>query len=113
MALTGSLHNQICYATSLDAANTYFASIPVSINVLSDGTVAKAGYFFIAGQWKFKSSVFASNGAETVLFSTVQNTDFFPACDPLESFNDGVIIGGGLLLAVLTAVIYGIISKAR
>lgn len=111
MALTGSLHSNTCYLSASDARDAYFSSLNPFV------TAGVPGYFtdfaLVAGVWKMRTYEIDGAGNKLFLYSTQAVYPAFPVCDPLTGFNDGLYVGGMLLLAVISAVIFGIISKAK
>ncbi len=110
MALTGSLFGSVCYADLPSATDAFFAS-QSTFTYQSGSHIFQVSYQSISGVWSVVTTEISS--VPNVVVSTVQALQpSLSSCDPLSGWNDGLLFGSLLLVAVVSATVYGIISRA-
>jgi hypothetical protein len=113
MAATGSYHNGKCFADSASAQDAFFSSQPA---ISTPGATSYVNMYGknAGGAWVFNQYEVDSVGAWTLRSSTAAATPVFAACDPIEGFTDGMLIGWGIATAmVLVAALKRIQDGAR
>jgi hypothetical protein len=101
MAMTGALYGGKCYASAAVAMHSYMSVAPLSS--LPGATPYVTQYVYETGTWRQKQYSVATNGLWTLKSNVAVATPSFPLCDPAESFNDGVLIGWGIAIAMIAA----------
>jgi len=97
----GALLGTVCYPSQTDAANVFFTEGGA---FFTSGAVSYQSWFELVGAvWTLKRQSIASDGAITNLTSSVATVPAFPVCDPVEPFNDGVLVGWGIATAMVMA----------
>lgn len=100
----GAAFGQVCYSSLPLAEDAYFQAVaPV---VLPSGVTVS--YQTFAGVW-MRVEVKA-NG---VVSATVAPLPTLAPCDSMMGFNDGLFLSSAFIVALVSASIYGIISKAK
>lgn len=102
--MIGAIYGNTCYPSLTLAQDAYFQSIaPI---VLPSGSTIS--YQQILNVW---------NRVEVKQNGTISNTvAALPAlstCDTMQGFNDGMTVGAALVVALVSAAIYGIVARAR
>jgi len=100
MSASGFLFNTRCHTSLPDATAAYWAGIPGSTQAGSPSYATQV--VFDGSQWLIKTFSISSGGY-ALQSSVVAPQPTFPTCDPMESFKDGMEIGGGVGLAILFA----------
>lgn len=100
MALTGAIHGQKCYPSQGEALDAYYSQLapaqtPGATSYVLE-YVKSAG-----GVWQLKSYSVSSTGVWTTRSTTNAPVVTFPACDPSQSFVDGVTVGWGIATAMI------------
>lgn len=110
--ISQTLVSNTCYSTVADADTAFYSSkLPITFqNATSTITVE---YVQLAGVWNIRKTTVSAAGVTTVNYTKPVTAPVFPSCDTLQGFNDGLLISSGLTLACVTAVIFGIIARAR
>ena len=110
MALTGTLFREVCYSSAAGAEDAYFTAQPIG------NTAGSTSYMNIfqevGGVWKLTGYSINSSGVWTQRFSTNASVPQLPACDPAQSFLDGMEIGWGVVAAMAAAVAIIFIRKS-
>jgi hypothetical protein len=100
MALTGSLYQRVCYSSSADAVTAYFGDQPAYQTV---GTTSYLNMFVNqTGVWKIVQYSISATGVYTTRSTTNATVPTFPTCDPAQGYLDGMTIGWGITLAMVT-----------
>lgn len=102
MPASGFLFNTRCHVSLTDATAAYWSGIPGATQPGSPSYVTQV--VFDGSQWLLKTFSVSTGGA-SLLSSVVAPQPSFPACDPMESFKDGMELGTGVGLAILFAFI--------
>lgn len=98
-----------CYSSNSDAADAFFTSQGVGYTA---GSTSYLGWFEKNGAtWQIKRQSIASGGVITNLTTSNATVPTFPACNVIDNFNDGLLLGWGVAAAMLAA--YGIKFLAR
>lgn len=111
MAVTASLVNNTCHPTVAVAVNSYFSSLPVSIQVGSPDSYMLE-HIQIAGVWNMQKTTINNLGNPTINFTVAATVPTFPDCDMTEPFFDGMQIGWGVVAAMAGALSVIFIKKA-
>lgn len=110
MALTGSLFGTVCYADLPSATNAFFAS-QSPFTYQNGASVYQVTYQNISGVWDVVTTNISA--VPNLVVSTVQALQpSLASCDPLVGWTDGLTFGSLLLAAVVSATVFGIISRA-
>lgn len=93
----GSLYNNHCYENSQDATNAFFTA---SAPTIGPGNPA---YLYNVFQWAGDSEWYVrkQNLTTGTYVDYWASPPSFPACDPSETFVDGVIVGWGVVGALV------------
>lgn len=102
MALTGFLVGDKCYPDVTTARDIYYGSAVPTVAPGPSGSSYFGVFTKDGGGWKFFSYQVA-NGTQTLVASSTYLSRTFPACDPSEGFTDGMLVGWGVLAAMLAA----------
>lgn len=97
----GALFDNRCYPDNSSAADAYFLSVGPHFTAGSTSYLQE--YLKVGGVWKIQRYSVASNGTVTTLTQSNAPTPAFPACDPTESFFDGMTLGWGVAGAIVAA----------
>lgn len=97
----GALVNNVCYSSSGDAANAYFSALPSS--VVSGSTTYESHYSVSGGVWYLVTDTYNASMALLSSVSAVAEVPAFAACDPSQSFYDGMTLGWGVVAAMCAA----------
>ncbi|MFA6016070.1 MAG: hypothetical protein WC742_13470 [Gallionellaceae bacterium] len=112
MALTATLFNGVCYATTADAVDAYFTSIP---SFFYTNSLTNVAYFTkTSGVW-YLSKFYQSTGGLWTPVGTplaVAFTPTFPECDATAPYIDGMAIGWGVATAMFVALAIVFIKQA-
>lgn len=97
---TGAFFAGTCYPSTDAASDAYFAQVaPVHV---AGATGYVSQFAKVGGVWELlQYSV--SGGVSTLVSETPAPVPSFAACDPMEKFNDGVVIGWGIALTMIAA----------
>ena len=108
MSATGAVLEGRCLASQGDAIDAYYSK---SAPVLSAGDPAYMSQFVKeSGGWLQKT--YSINSSVKTLISTVAApVPAFDACDPAESFFDGITVGWGIATALILASCITFIKK--
>jgi hypothetical protein len=101
MALTGATFGDTCYESQAVARDAYYSSVASAVVPGATGYVIQFEKT-VGGVWQQKSYSIASNGAWTLRSTTNAPVITFPTCDPSEPFFDGMAIGWGVVLAMVS-----------
>lgn len=98
----GALFQNVCYATNSNAADAFFMAEGVSYTA---GSTSYQSWFEknTSGVWQIKRQSISSTGVITNLTTSNATVPTFPACDPTESFFDGMTVGWGIALVMVIA----------
>lgn len=107
----GSQVGNTCFINKRDALDFYFSSALPSISNTS-GTVFQSEYSFVSGVWRIVTTKVATNGSVTIQSNVPARLPNFPFCDSSESLLDGMTVGWGLSLIVLTVYAISMIKRA-
>lgn len=101
---SGFLFAGRCFAASGDATAAYWAANPVYLTSANPvmTTVTFSGSTWVMNRY----NVAANNGTLSLVSSSQAPSLTFPPCDTSSSFNDGVLMGWGVVAAMVAA--YGI-----
>jgi len=99
MAATGALLGVQCYPSQAEALDAYYAG--QSVSQLAGSTSYINEFVKEYGVWKIKAYSVDSSGVWTARYSTNAPGITFPACDPTQSFQDGMVIGWGISTALV------------
>lgn len=102
MALTGASVGNTCYSSLPLAQDAYFQQIAPVIQ----GTTTYS-YQNIAGVWRFVTT------KNAIVTSIPAPLPALPVCDPMLGFVDGLQLAGLLTVALVVAVMAGIVSRAK
>lgn len=109
MALTGAVFAEKCFPSQAEALDAYYLQ---AAPAQTPGSTSYVNQFVKSGTvWQIKQYSVSSTGVWTTRSTTNAPVVTFPACDPVEKFNDGVTIGWGIASAMILA--YGITFIAR
>lgn len=101
MALTGAIYGDKCYPSQAEALDAYYSQVAPA---QAPGSTSYVNEFVKSGSvWQLKQYSISSTGTWTTLGTTNAPVVTFPACDPVEKFNDGVAIGWGIAGAMILA----------
>lgn len=90
-----------CYNSNSDAADAFFTSQGVGY---TSGTTSYLGWFEKnGGTWQINRQSIASNGTITNLTASTATVPTFPACNVMDNFSDGMLLGWGVAGAMLAA----------
>lgn len=103
MAMTGANFGGKCYASAQDAAHVYFSQLPLSVTNGTTAYVSRFEFSTASNSWRHKQFSVSSTGVWTQRSDTAMPTPTFPLCDPAASFLDGVLIGWGVVIAMVAA----------
>lgn len=101
--MIGATFGNTCFSSVALAQDAYFHSIAPVI-LPSGGT---ASYQFISGIWQYVVST--PPAAPVYAFAFMPALD---ACDIMQGFNDGLVLGGLLAAVSVCATLFGIVSWA-
>jgi len=100
MTAINSLYNGVCYASVSDANDAYYSSVPPAVT--AGNTTYFSQFTLYQGVWKLWTNTCVSGTCTTQGYAFTGHG--FPACDPSESFNDGMAMGwdvaGAMILAL-------------
>jgi hypothetical protein len=97
----GSLLGSVCYQTSAEALDAYYSGKEPAF---TPGAISYLSYFEkVDGDWTIIRESIETDGTVTSLSSAVAPVVTFPACDPAESFLDGMAIGWLIATAMVAA----------
>lgn len=114
MALTGFLNSNVCYSTAAAASDAYFSSLPpVSGFDPATLTTTTTSYYPLLGVWHQKQESIDAAGLIVLNFDVIATPPIFQACDPMIGYTDGLQFSGLLIVVVIAASLWGIISRAR
>ena len=106
---TGYLSEGVCWASVMEATDAHFQSIPPSSLTVSTTTITYLHSYIkqANGTWNFVKQSYSSTGSPTLNYSVAMPTLNFYACtlpnSPSESFSDGLILGWGIVAAMVAA----------
>lgn len=101
MAQTGAILGSRCYSSQAEALDVLYSGIAPALSAGATGYVLD--YAKISGVWHQRSHSVTEGGAWVLRSMSPVPTADLPACDPLEKFFDGLLLGWGLA-TVLVAV---------
>lgn len=106
----GARFGDRCFSTNADAADAFFTSQSVGYTA---GTTSYLGWFekTAGGVWQIKRQSIASNGTVTNLTASNATVPTFPACNVMDNFSDGMLLGWGVAGAMLAAYAIKFIAK--
>lgn len=109
---TGSLDGGICFETVDLATDAYFSGLPVQSTLSASGVLLTTEHVKdVAGNWNLKQVSTDAVGVQSVVYQVVVSPPPFPACySPLESFEDGLVVGWSVV-AVMVMVLF--VSAAK
>jgi len=97
----GALIGTVCHSSQADAANAFFTDGGV---FFTSGAVSYQSWFELVGSvWTLKRQSIAPDGTVTNLASVAATIPSFPGCDPVEPFNDGMLVGWGIATVMVMA----------
>lgn len=101
MAITASLVNNTCYPSVAAAVDAYFSMLPV---VFTSGlTSYKIEHLQVAGVWNMRGTSIDNLGNSTINYTVAATAPTFPNCDATAPYFDGMQIGWGVVLAMVSA----------
>lgn len=106
MALTGYVQSGICYSTLTEAVDSHFQS--VSPVVLASGSTV---YFQKNVPLNLWQRVEVTAPPSIYKFTAVA-VPSFPPCDPASAYNDGMVLGWGVVFSMLAVVSFAQLYKA-
>jgi hypothetical protein len=102
--MAGAAFGNTCYPALNLATDAYFQSIAPA--VLASGVTVS--YENIAGVWNRVET--KANGNQTISVAPLPS---LAACDPMAGFNDGLTVASLMVLALVSASLYGIVARAK
>lgn len=99
MAQTGAILGTRCYPSQAEALDVLYSGIAPALSAGSTGYVFD--YAKISGVWHQRSHSVTEGGVWVLRSMSPVPTADLPACDPLEKFSDGMILGWGLSAALV------------
>jgi len=110
MAATGALLGVKCYPSQAEALDSFYSNIA---SVQSPGVTSYViQYSKVASTWNQNSYSIDAAGVWTLRSSTAAPVVDFPACDPTETFMDGMAIGWSVVAALVTVGAFKLMEKA-
>jgi hypothetical protein len=101
MALTGAVYGDRCFSTPAEAVDAYYS---VAAPALTSGSTSfLTQWVKDSGVWWAKSWSLDSSGVATLRYNIPAPVPTFQACDPAQTFLDGVEVGWGIAAAVIMA----------
>lgn len=100
----GAAFGNVCYASSAEAQGAYFQSAAPAF--LPSGN--SLSYQKIDTTWMRVET--PSSGTPTTITAALP---LLPGCDPMQGFNDGISLAVAMTLAIVTASLFGIVSRAK
>ena len=111
MSQTGAVFEGRCYPSPDAAVDAYYSG---AAPALSSGTTSYLTEFVKqSGDWHAKSWSIDSTGTHTLRYDVLAQVPTFQACDPAESFADGVTIGWGIGAAMVCAAAIKFMEKIK
>lgn len=113
---TGYFSEGVCWTTFIEANDAHFQSIPPTI--LTTTTTQTVAEFIrqTGGYWNMTHATFTAAGVRTQQYSVAYPLPQYQVCDlpnsPSESFQDGLLLGWGIVLAMALAYAYKSMGKA-
>lgn len=99
MALTGAILGARCYTSQAEALDVYYSGIAP---VQSAGATSYVLYYVKSGGvWYQRSFEISGAGSWSLRSMTAVPALEFPACDPTERFMDGMVLGWGVVAAMV------------
>lgn len=90
-----------CYASSAEAVDAFYTSASPSYTAGSTSYLSQ--YVKVGDVWKIQRYSISSTGTVSTLAQSNAPIPTFPACDTIEQFADGQVIGWGVALAMIAA----------
>jgi hypothetical protein len=113
---TGYFAEGFCWATTQEATDAHFQSIPPTI--LTTTTTQSIAEFVrqASGVWNMTHATQNATGVRTQQYSVAYPQPTFTVCQlpnsPSQSFQDGLLLGWGIVLAMALAYAYKSMGKA-
>jgi len=106
--VTGFFSNGQCLATFQQATDTHWDSIEPELLISGSTTIIHQAERLSSGAWVHHKYELSTSGAMTDKFSIPLPPLYFGSCDipysdPVQSFQDGAIIGWGIAAAMAAA----------
>lgn len=109
MAADGALVGARCFADAGAATDAYYSAVAPSQT--PGATTYLSAFVKSSGTWVLRRYQVGSDGSVGTLGDAVLPAPTFPACDPRESFYDGMTMGWAVVAAM--AVAWGITVLRR
>lgn len=110
MAMSGALVGSKCYASQVEGMDAYYsATVPATT---SGNPSYVTGFLQVSGVWKVQRYSVDNTGVVSSLSISNAPVVSFPACDPAEHFNDGVVVGWGIAAAMIAAAAFKMMQRA-
>lgn len=97
--------SDVCYIDNASASDAFYSSQGVYVTPSATSTLMQ--YAISGGVWKLQQYSISSAGAWTLKYSTNAPALTFPSCvdvnDPVEQFNDGMLLGWAIAAAMVSA----------
>lgn len=105
----GSLVGDRCFSTNADAADYFFSKKDPSYTA---GSTSYVSWFEKVGAvWQIKRQSVSSAGEITNLTSSTATVPTFSACNVMDNFTDGVVLGWGVAAAMIAVYAVKFIAK--
>lgn len=110
MAMTGAISGNRCFVSQDEANDAFYsASLP---SIQSGATTYLTETVKVSGVWKIQRFSIAPDGVVTSLAESNAPVMTFPACDPTETFFDGMAIGWDIAAAMVVAASLKLMQRA-
>lgn len=101
----GAAYQNKCYADTASAVDAFFLSAVPTFK--SNGN--SVSFQNVAGVW----NLVETSAASGVVATSLAPAPSLPSCDVQAGFNDGLTFGALFVGLVVSAIIFGILSKAK
>lgn len=105
----GAYFGGACHASQAAALDAYYGSSAPA--VAPGGTSYLSEFVKVSGAWMMRRYQIDSLGQLSMFTDAAAPVVVFPECDPMQSFNDGMTVGWGLVGAMVVAA--GIVAIKR
>jgi len=106
----GALVGDRCFSTNADAADYFFSKKDPSYTA---GATSYVSWFEknVSNVWQIKRQSISSTGVITNLTSSNATVPTFAACNVMDNFSDGMVLGWGVAAAMIAVFAVKFIAK--
>jgi hypothetical protein len=110
MAMDGGILGGRCYPSQVDTLDAYYSAMSAA---QTPGSTSYVNEFVKeSGVWKIKGYSVDTSGVWTLRYATNAPVPVFTACDPAQSFTDGVTVGWGIATALVVVSAVTLMKRA-